>query len=226
MTAYSKIFLYIFLLGLGFSSCKNAKKDYVQHSTVYDCFELADFDTTAYPISDYFRKPYIEITNSAVTDSGCIYYARTEINLDSIAYHNIILYKTKNKIIAKLTDIKAKEFILFNFNYEINKPHNITINYCDSLTQSFKAVLDNKIIVEDNKTVYVYRIKDFYYWCHNGKDFTASMDVIFFITESQGIIGTYLEGKEIDGSLVMMAPAGNILSEYLDYSVHKRRVLQ
>jgi hypothetical protein len=226
MTAYKKIFFCIFLLALNIYSCKNAPRDKIQHTTCYDCFELADFDTTVYPISDHFKKPYIAIIETEVTDSGCIYHARTNICIDSVAYNNIILYKRKNEIIGKLTDIESKEFKLFDFNYETNKPHNITINYCDSLTQSFQAIIESKIIMKNNETAYIYRIKDFFYWFHNGYDFTTSADVILFITKKQGIIGSYIEGNDLDGSTCMIGPAGNILSDYIDYTEIKMRYLQ
>lgn len=225
MTETHKILLCFLLLIFVFYGCNNRIP--VSKSQDYcGCFELPDFDTTRYPISDMFEKPYIDIIKTYRADSGCVYIARTAIFLDSVQYNNIILYKKDEKIIVKLTDVKSDEFIFFDFNLKTNEPNVIQIKYCDSLLQDFNATLDDKVIMRNKETAYIYRICDFFYWRHNGLDFTASGDVILFITERQGIIGSYIEMKSSNGALVMISPSGNILSEFKDYKKIQRVYLE
>jgi hypothetical protein len=217
--------LYIVILVILFYNCNNNSKN-LELKGRCDCLELKDFDTTFYPISGLSSKPYIDIYKTIKTDSGCIYSAITNIFLDTVPFHEVMIYKKGSKIMTRITEIKSQAFTLFDFKLKINERFEIEINYNDSLKQKYIATLEDKIKVERNEDVYVYRIHDFYFWWHDSNDFTSSMDVVLFITNQNGIIGSYIEAKEIDGSIVMIAPSGNLLNDKIDYSFKPIRVLQ
>lgn len=221
----TKVTLYILFLFTIFYNCQNVNSGY-KSEKYCDCLELKDFDTTEYPVSGISVKPYIDIYKTTETDSGCIYSAMTKIFLDTIPYNHIMFYKRGTMMVAKLTEIKSQEFTLFDYSLNVNENFEILIKYNDSLTQKYVATLCDKIKLENNDIAFVYRIHDFFYWYHDYGNSPLSMDVILFITDRNGIIGSYIEARDRDGSVSMIAPSGNILSEYTDYSGIPKKRLQ
>ncbi len=201
-----RIFIFIsFILIVGFN-CNNSEK---QTKLENDCFQ------SIVPKETYFyRKPYISIDSTIKTITGCKYIATTQIFLDSVAAWQINLRKCGNKIYIKTILPESKEFVFFDFEIPLNKKRSIQIHYQDSLLQTFESVLESKLQLKDNSTVYLFRVYDFYYYEHNVGEFSSPFDVMFFITEENGIIGSYLT----DDTKLIVSPAGNILTEYIDYS--------
>ena len=212
---------YLFILTL-ISSCHNDNDNRKNNAiNKNDCLQSVNHDN-----SEYFRQPYIKIDSTISTDTGCIYIASTYIFLDSIYTRQILLRKNDRQLLAKTIQPESKEFVLFNFNQPINKRKKIAIQYQDSLIQNFECGLENKICMKNSDTAFVFKIEDFYYYYHDGIEFTSSLDVVFFITEQNGIIGSYLTDDTNDSTEIFISPGGNILKDYVDYSSFKEMKLQ
>jgi hypothetical protein len=194
-----RIRLVIFIaIGVLFSSCnKNIEKV---------CFKN-------YPNkSEFDRKPIFSIDSTITSNSDCLHYTSDLIRLadSSTSVKQVLMFKN-NKIFAKLVDHKSNEFILFDLDSKINQKREIEILYLDK-QKIFTSTLEKRIITRDNIQVYVFRINN---WADY---YEAYFDTMFFVTKEYGVIGSFITDVEEDGTKSMIAPAGEILKEYIDYS--------
>lgn len=190
-------------------SCQNSHRD---------CFDDYSFD------SEFDKRLYVMIDSSMTTRVGCSYFIDTYIPLaDSSIAKQAIMYLTDNKLYLKLERPESDDFVLFDLEIPEKKEQCVEINYADTVKR-FNCILEEKIITIDKLLVYRYRVEDLFYY-YPDIEFTSSLDVIFFVTKEFGIIGTYLTDIEFDGAEVMIAPAGNIFKDYIDYSEIKLRKL-
>ena len=190
--------LITFIITLLFLSCNNAEKV---------CFKK-------YPKKSEFerRKPLFSIDSITTSDSDCLYYTSELVKLadSSISIREVLKFKN-NKILATLIEPKSNEFILFDLDSKLNQKRKIEILYLNK-KKVFTCTLEKKIITKENLEVNVFKINNWadYYDSH--------FDAIFFVTKEYGIIGSFITDVEKDGTQSMIAPAGEILKEYIDYS--------
>lgn len=192
-------------IGVLFSSCnKNIEKV---------CFKN-------YPKkSEFDRKPFFSIDSTITSNSDCLYYTSTLIILkdSSSSFKEVFRFKN-NKILVTLLDPKSNEFILFDLNSKLKQKSKIEIQYLNR-KKNFTCTLEKRIITKENFEVTIFRIDKL------AEYYSDSYDAVLFVTKEHGVIGSYLTDIEEDGTKTMIAPAGEILQEYIDYSKYERRRL-
>jgi hypothetical protein len=176
-------------------------------------------------LNSYIEKPYFSIDSTIKSGRGCKYFTRVYIPVpdSSISWESIMIFKGK-KVYMKLVDIPSKTFILFDFDLDVGEYSEIRIKFKDG-EKRFQTSLLDKITTKEQIEVFIFKIKDLLYLYDDFK-FIKSEDVVFFVTEQNGIIGSYVSGIEKDGQKIMIAPAGEILSDYIDYSDLELRLIQ
>jgi len=127
-----------------------------------------------------------------------------------------------NSVWFQLYDPPTMEFKFFDFDLDSNQFINSEIRYqsgspLETEKTIIKVLLENAIQVTDD-LIYVFRAKEAFYY----ED--LPLDVVYFVSKNRGVIGTYLstfyEGKEN-----YFYPRGDVLYDYVDYSVKERRKL-
>lgn len=204
-----KDFVKLFLISLIWTSCSNSNK----------CFN-------EYPIKSEFYKPtYISVDSSMVEEKGCIYFVSTQIPLadSSFSFYGRMSF-INNKFCLQLITPKSNDFVLFDMGLKDSQVKKIEITYQDQ-KKSFDCIYEKKIITKEQIEVRVFKVIDLYYY-HHSMEFSCSLDVVFFVTRDFGIIGSYLTDIDLDGSEVMISPAGEILKDYIDYSNLELRTLE
>ena len=198
------LFKFILLIQiLVFTNCQNNKK----------CFDDYNFE------SEYHRNLFIEIDSTKPSSQGCSYYVNMFINLsDSTEIHNAILYLENKQIFIKPENNNFDKFLLFDLTLEEYSKYPIKIKSKKG-EYIFNSIFENKILT-DIGIVNQYRIENLYsdhFWKTSFK-----CDVVFFVSEKYGIIGTYLTDENSEGIKIIISPAGNILEEYIDYTKFER----
>ena len=192
------------------------------------CFESYQVETkTNRPshLSTFSHRLYINIDSTLDSKNGCQYIASSFIPLgnSTISYKSLIFYSNE-KIFMRLIDKKTNTFVLFDFKSKINKPHEINIEYRNQVFK-YNCTLQEKVFTKEYIEVFVFKIEDLFNFYEDG-EFIKSEDVMFFATIEYGIVGSYISGIEKDGQKIMIAPAGEILSDYIDYSNVELRLIQ
>jgi hypothetical protein len=169
--------------------------------------------------SEFDRKPIFSIDSTITSNSDCLYYTSTLIILkdSSTSFKEVFRFKN-NKILVTLLDPKSNEFTLFDLNSKLKQKSKIEIQYLNK-KKIFTCTLEKRIITKENLEVNIFRIDK---WA---KYYSASFDAVLFVTKEHGVIGSYLTDIEEDGTKTMIAPAGEILQEYIDYSKYEIRRL-
>lgn len=124
-------------------------------------------------------------------------------------------YVRDNKFFAKLVKPESNEFILFDLNSKLNETNKIEFKN-DEMIKSFDCILEKKIITKENLEVGVFRIKK---WIKLPDFFDGlELDIIAFVTQKYGVIGSYVLDIDKMGNPLMISPKGDILKNYIDYS--------
>lgn len=168
-----------------------------------------------YPKKSAFeRVPAFSIDWSANLKTKNLYYTKTAIFLNDLFSTKQSICLRKNKFIAKLVSPKSEDFVLFDLDSKLNESKNIEINYLNS-KKNFNCILQDKIITKEKLEVYIFRIKD---WGRYPLSGDLILDLIVFVTKKYGVIGSYYTDNDLDAEKIMIAPAGDLLNEYIDYS--------
>jgi len=163
-------------------------------------------------------KPFISIDSISKSEEGCEYYVSTNMSTTGTSLvWNALMYQSDNVYYFRWLEPKSNEFILFDLNAELNRPYKASIQYSDSLFKTLDCELERIILFHNEVEVYVFHIKDIYNYYH-GDEFLSSLDVMFFVTAKHGVIGSYFTTTNLDGTEVLISPAGEILQDYIDYS--------
>ena len=138
-----------------------------------------------------------------------------EFNFDSIYFTKFSYYARNDKFFAKSLKPETDYFMIFDLNAELNKSKKIVIKSGRKL-KFFDCIFEKKIETKEKLKVGVFRIKK---WAKLPDFFGGSeMDIIVFLNSKYGVIGSYYELIEKNNEKVMIAPAGEILKNYIDYS--------
>lgn len=142
-------------------------------------------------------------------------------------FYNDSVYRTKfsfwvneNKFYAKLRKPEVPEFVLFDFDSKLNQVKKIKIEKL----KSFDCVLEKKFITKEKIEVHVFRIKK---WRKLDDFFGGEeIDMVFFTTKENGVIGSYSTDKDNLGNQVIFGSSGEIFKDYIDYSNIRDVVLE
>lgn len=188
----------IFMIGV---SCNNK-----------DCKELE--------IIEYFdsnRLPIINMISNSSNGCSCqinMYVMFDDYTIDS---KGKIFYKD-NAFYIDIETPMVNNLRYFDFEKSINEEYIIDFSI-NNKKYFIKASIEQKVIWKDGIEVYVFRFKDTYYY------YNKSLDTIILCSKENGIIGSYLTTKE-EGKSLLIAPGGEILREYIDYSNYEIRYLK
>jgi hypothetical protein len=166
-----------------------------------------------YPKKNAFeRVPVFSIDWSANLKTKNLYYTNASVILTDTFSNKQSICLRKNKFIAKLINPKSKDFVLFDLDSKINENIKIEINYLNS-KKNFNCILKDKIITKEKLEVYIFRIKD---WGRYSESLV--LDLIVLVTKKYGVIGSYYTDNDLEAEKIMIAPAGDLLNDYVDYS--------
>jgi hypothetical protein len=172
------------------------------------------------------KSPFISIISE--TNSQCEYLVNFVTRHPDTSFSDkAIMYLQGDKFLFKTLNPNSEEFCLFDLNQDLNSIRNIEISYEEDSfkgeKQIYTVILENKLKSEDNLEVYVYRLKDFFYYMPDNE--IRKLDVVVFITQENGVIGSYISSISKDTEIVIY-PAGNILEEQIDYKNKQRATLK
>jgi len=211
----TKNIILIIITSLFLNSCTNSNSNF--------CFE--EYNTK----SSNEKRPFIKIDSTVTNKSGCKYFINAWFPIeDSLnqyfqGFHKGVLFQQNEKIYMKFTKPESERFLLFDMTLPVESKSKIEINYLEN-TNSFDCILEKKVIIENNIEVFLFRIKNLFYYYHSDK-LSSILDVRFFVTKEHGIIGDYFTVTETDGVEVLIKPSGEILEDYIDYSKFKKQRL-
>jgi hypothetical protein len=165
-----------------------------------------------YPAQNKYKTQLaISINSSSNIKDKCAYLVSTLISLPSGFYCDSALFYLKNdKFYMKLLNPLSEDFVLFDMSLKQFSSKNIEIKHAN-IVDRLECVYENKLITDQNLEVRIFRIKK--YQCLEG----LCLDAIFFITKEYGIIGSYFTDPNYSEKIIV-SPAGNIFSDYIDYS--------
>jgi len=208
---------FLLLLIIGLFACNDTEK----------CFKpyVKEFNQFHNPYYDWGFNLYFRIDSILHIEGRCEYYTETFIALDenTISYE-AALYIESNQIIARLLDLESEPFTLFDFQAPRGKINQIEIEV-DSKRFYRECSLEDSITIKDGVMVFVFKIKEFFYFFAD-EEIKKKEDVYFFVTKENGIIGSYISSIENDGQEIFISPAGDILARYIDYSDVELRLIQ
>ena len=174
-----------------------------------------------YPKKKVFeRVATFSIDWSANLKTKNLYYTNTGIMLNDTFSTKQSICLRKNKFIAKSASPKSEDFVLFDLDSKKNENKNIEIKYLNS-KKNFNCILQDKIITKEKLEVYIFRIKD---WGRYPESLV--LDLIVLVTKKYGVIGSYYTDNNLEAEKIMIAPAGDLLNEYIDYSKVKLTTLK
>ena len=166
-----------------------------------------------YPKKNVFeRVATFSIDWSANLKTKNLYYTNSSIILNDTFSTKQSICLRKNKFIAKSVSPKSEDFVLFDLDSKINENKNIEIKYLNS-KKNFNCILQDKIITKQKLEVYIFRIED---WGRYPESLV--LDLIVLVTKKYGVIGSYYTDNNLEAEKIMIAPAGDLLKEYIDYS--------
>jgi len=169
--------------------------------------------------------PFISVISETI--SKIEYVVEFEVRHPDTSYSDkAIMYLQDDKFIFKTLNPLSNEFTLFDLNQKINSSRNIELSYKPevfSKKQNFSVILENKLKNDDDLEVYVYRLKEFFYY--NPVDEIIKLDVVVFITKEKGVIGSYISSITEDPEIIIY-PSGDILEERIDYSNKRKATLK
>ena len=159
------------------------------------------------------RKPFFAIDSEKPKN---VYTTENmEFYFDSIYITKFSFYARNDKFFAKSLKPESDYFILFDLNAELNKNEKIIIKSGKKI-KFFDCIFEKKIETKEKLKVGVFRIKK---WAKLPDFFGGlEMDIIVFLNIKYGVIGSYYELIEKNNEKVMIAPTGEILKNYIDYS--------
>jgi hypothetical protein len=181
-------------------------------------FLLVSCENLNTQIEQYLKKnaseriPVFSIDWSANLQTKNLYYTNAGIILKDTFSKKQSICLRKNEFIAKLINPKSEDFVLFDLDSKINENKNIEIDYLNS-KKNFNCILQDKIITKEKLEVYIFRIKD---WGRYPESLV--LDLIVLVTKKYGVIGSYYTDNDLEAEKIMIAPAGDLLNEYIDYS--------
>jgi hypothetical protein len=163
--------------------------------------------------TEYNGEPIFSIDS---TMSNNIYLTKKMFFSDNRMDASIFsFYVRDNKFYAKTIEPESNVFILFDLKSRLNKTNKIDFKNA-KMMKSFDCILEKRITTKENLEIGVFRIKkwvklsDFF----GGKE----LDVIVFVTQKYGVIGSYTTDINRIGNPSMISPKGDILKDYIDYS--------
>lgn len=163
--------------------------------------------------SENNREPFFAIDSEK---SKNIYITKImEFNYDSIYVTKFSFYVSNDKFYAKSLKPETEYFVLFDFNAKLNETKKIIIKAKEKI-KTFDCTLEKQIQTNKNLNIKVFRIQK---WAKLSNFFGGlEMDVIVFLSDKHGVIGSYYESLDKYNKKIMIAPAGEILKNYIDYS--------
>jgi len=177
------------------------------------------------PYNLYRNSLYVSVDSINNNNFGCAYNVFTFLPLnDSTISHKGILTIDKKCIYLQMTDIKTDKFPLIKFSSSIGEDTEIKIKYGNETITKINT-LENIITTKNGIKVYVFKFHKLFYLFVDNNRLADKLDVVLFATEAHGLIGSYLTGIERDKK-IMIAPAGEILADYIDYSEYEMRLIQ
>lgn len=133
-----------------------------------------------------------------------------------------IFFKKEKKYYIQFNNPKTDPIVLFDLTSKLGKEKEIVFKEDSTKKKFFKnrfSVLLERKLVCNNKNMYEFRVKEFYFY--EGKWF----DVVYFVTQESGVIGSYFSFKDKNGKEMMIKPKGNICKEKIDYSKIEERII-
>lgn len=191
-----KYFLILLIL-VSFTSCRDSNI----------CLEK-------YPQNNEFNgNPFFSIDSTLSNNvylTKNIHFSGNQRDISSFSF-----YVRDNKFFAKLVKPESNEFILFDLNSKLNETNTIEFKN-DEMMKSFDCILEKRIITKEKLEVGVFRIKK---WVKLPDIFGGlELDIIAFVTQKYGVIGSYATDIDKMGNPLMISPKGDILKDYIDYS--------
>ena len=162
------------------------------------------------------KNPIFSIDYKSKSESNYVYqtYKFPFLN-DSLYSAKFELRLRDKKFIAALNEPKSDEFILFDLNSKLNVVNKIIIKN-SKIIRTLDCILEQKITNKQNLEVNIFRIKK---WGKHPPFFGGGeIDLIIFVTEKYGVIGSYGTRTESNGQQIRFGVCGDILREYIDYT--------
>lgn len=134
-----------------------------------------------------------------------------------------LMWFNNDAFYIELVDPLSSSIKLFDLNHEINKTKNVNIELADINglvnKRDISVILEAKYQTKNlEEIVFKYRIRNLFKY--EGDEF----DIVYFITKSSGVIGSYISKINDKGIEIIIQPAGNILENQIDYSKTERGV--
>ncbi|MEH0152759.1 hypothetical protein V6R21_01370 [Limibacter armeniacum] len=122
--------------------------------------------------------------------------------------------KVDNSLVVKLIAPRSKEFTWFDFKVEVGSVYRCYLSDCTNFTMILESIF------KDSRRGDVYFFKQKNGYLYEG----ISLDIVYLVTQEEGVIGTYLIGKEC-GEEVIAGPEGDILLDQVKYKQRFVRML-
>lgn len=202
-----RVFIIVSVLFL-FVQCKNKNT----------CFEPYNYE------SEYYHSTFLSSDSVNDTKIGCEYevdffiWFPEKLGIDDII--GATMFMNNQKIFIDPINSKFENFILFDLSINEFSNYEIEINFGDKKVK-YKGFYENKIQADIGE-VKQFRIENLYYDSHFDG---IKLDIVYFISEKYGVVGSYLTDELINGKKILISPAGNIFEKYIDYSNLERRKL-
>jgi len=133
-----------------------------------------------------------------------------------------IFFKEENKYYIQFNNPKTDAVVLFDLSSKLGKTMEITFKEDSTekefIKNHFSVILEKKLTC-NKKDIYEFRVKELYFY--EGK----WLDVVYFVTQESGVIGSYFSIKDKNGNEIMIKPKGNICKEEIDYSKIEERIV-
>ncbi|MBT3301318.1 MAG: hypothetical protein HOD63_14365 [Bacteroidetes bacterium] len=174
-----------------------------------------EFEIVINPNSE--RPPLIKITGK--DSSKCVYQAYVYIMLkDCTIDSRGELFLKNDAFYLNVKDPSINNLRYFDFKKSLNEDYTIPITILDK-KYSIKASVEEIVNWKEGIEVYVFRFQETYYYLDR------PLDVILLCSKENGILGSYLTTYENENK-ILIAPGGEILKDYIDYSDYKIRYLK
>ena len=176
---------------------------------------------TSYPFNKLERGRKVFSTDSVVySKNGCeykIHQLPMSITNEGVVW-NALFYLRDNKFYLRWQNPESKDFVLFDLDMQVGDSITTTIYYSDDQMKTLSCKLLDKFTTTKNLDVFIFLIKDCYYYYHDPDKLSAIFDVKYFVTKKHGIVGYYLTTMNSEGKEIVISPVGEIFRDYIDYS--------
>lgn len=174
-----------------------------------ECNLTTDLDLGDSKEPTFFVKEHVE---------GCTYEANVDFWVENTHIVSVAHIKKQNEAIhVKLLKPETTFFKLFDFQSKIGSTYSVSIPYVNGKTGEVNIQL-GMVYKDHGNDVYKYVILKGYKYLDNW------LDQVVFIDENRGFIGSYFKDTMEDNYII--APAGNILRDVIDYSSMETRLLK